>query len=158
MAAISNATAAPGPGSITEAAGLFGGTRGLAEALGVTQRSVQRYIKHEKGEGGEARKPGADILAKAREAGQEKAGEAALRKMRNGGLSAAYKGEANGSNEDGRVRAFSFDVAPGDALDALLDAYEDGDRQTAAMAFEDALAESYAPLELGDVQALTVRY
>lgn len=160
MRAISNAVEVAPPASVSESVSALGGSRAAAEVLGVAQRTIERYTKFEReGRGPNTREASAAAREQLAAAAGEEQTDAALAKIRREGLSAHYHGEANVSGETGRVREFDVQIEPGDALDAMIDAYEDGHGAALAGAFEGAVGQFYTSgMELGDVDELSMEF
>lgn len=139
-----------GAGSIAALVSAVGGTKAAAGLLGVTQRSVQRYVKSEKGTGGETRKASAtqrtilgDAARKAQVQEARKAGS--VKVSARGDVSVYAKdgpdGVAHGTEYTGH-RDFAEELDPAD-LDDFWDAVEDGNWDAAADALEGPLFEEY---------------
>lgn len=167
QAAWSAATGSAGSGAITAMVHAVGGTRAAAAILGVTQRSVQRYVKAEAGSGGETRKASGTqktILGDAaRKAEVQKARKAGSVKVSARGDVNVYQkggpdGIAHGTEYTGH-RDFAEELDPAD-LDDFWDAVEDGDWDAAADALEDPLFEEYGipDSSFGDLDDLSFEF
>ena len=136
------------PTSVTDLVARVGGTRAAAAMLGVTQRSVQRYVKSESGTGGETRRASGtqktilgDAVRREQVAEQkERGGKATFAGMVDIYGRSGPDGSAHGSDYQG-YRKGEIDL---DEFEEFWDAMEDGDWQGAL----DALAggdEGYLP-------------
>lgn len=142
-------------------------TRAAAEGLGVTQRTVQRWLA-----GQDRQSHGASpvhmkaIAAKARQAASTQAGRrAATAPVRQGRLSRngarltvrGKQGPMRAGNDYRRVRAVDFDLQPRD-VDGLLSAYEQEGDKGAVRWLEKHADETYvADWSFESIQDLNLR-
>lgn len=150
------------PQSVTEAVALFGGGRrgasGLASALsGSTDKSskeyksalrnVERYMKGEAGQGGQARKPSAKTLEKLAGIGKQAAEQSVSRQMRVQGATISLQGdvlvESGGKHPDERARSINSVYLYPDQMAAILDKLDAKDVAGAADIFNHDLLSNY---------------
>jgi hypothetical protein len=138
-----------------------GSTRTLAEELGVSQRTVQRWLKFEAGAGGEGRNPATsakagDIRAMAQSEREARALEALedMSEFETDSVDVDYEGEDQGAR-----RAQTM-AAPLD-LRQTLNLYRSGAPMAdVGRAFAGALGESYgipSALNISQIHGLTLR-
>lgn len=139
---------APVPTTMAGIVALFGGTGATARALGVTQRTVQRWAKAERGEGGQTRRPNkvheATIRTQAQRAARGKLGDEILKR----GLKAHAVGEyvvsPGGKKETTDERDKTEYISPDDeTLAEMVVAMEKGDWEEASAAFTEAFMDAY---------------
>lgn len=136
-----------GGGTVAEMVGKLGGTKQAAAELGVTQRTVQRWVKSERETGARhARKAPARQVAKLRKATQA---ELRRRGAKLGGVGQVGPGFDGGylSKRDlsKANQGTGIDLTP-DQISAILDALNSGDKEAAENLLGAAVAENY----LGD--------
>lgn len=142
-----------------------GGTREASELLGVTQRTVQRYITN----AGERRGQGNTIMS---QRARRRVARARIREegvyVPEGGFKGKIKiptgvSKRNPRGEDERERetGTGFEIGP-EAMEGVIDALERGDEHEAGVIFGDAFVSAYtegdAFGELSDVEWLELEY
>lgn len=165
------AFAAAAPRTITDVVAAYGGTAAAAKAIGVAQRTVQRWTRQERGEGGETRNP-SPKLRDAIEQAKDKAQDAALaRQIKRDGITITrFAGEMCVSTECDKGHWRIVDRQPsagqnhidGDDLGDFLDAAARAAWDEAAQEWEDAFfgnegyhgAYRVATAHLGDITRL----
>jgi hypothetical protein len=123
--------------------GRRGGTRALAAELGVTQRSVQRYLASETGSARQVRTPRGLQAARLRNVTARELRRAGARALRDRGgrfapdstIQLCYAGKSQGERDIGDVEIDNADWI--DAFDAGADAEQLGDTRTAEQQYRD---------------------
>lgn len=132
------------PETITDLVALYGGTAAAANEIGVTPRTVQRWTRQERGEGGETRTP-SPKLRDAIERAKEQAQDAALaRQIKREGITVKrFAGEMCVSSECDKGHYRAVDRRPG-AADNHIDGVDLNDfLEAAARAEWDAAAQEF---------------
>ena len=133
------------PGRISDLRDALGGTNKAAQAIGVTPRSIQRYIAAEEGRHSQTRR--ADI---AKRGDIVRALQGALAPQLRGAREAAILREGVAMTALGTLRIGDYSSGrfvhwrlDGPAWKPILKAYNAGKTQTAARAFNKAFGQSY---------------
>jgi len=143
----------------TDVAGMvreLGGTRGAAEALGVTQRTVQRWTTST---AGQRRKPSTTTVGKLSTATRRKiAGPDRLRRLRGQGSNTVNKGEMGmEANKKSymRDRRVTHELTP-QRMQAVTTALIRGDTAKAAKSYATAFDHNYVSgFTFGDLEYIT---
>jgi hypothetical protein len=143
------------PGDLAEQVRILGGTRAAAEAAGVTQRTVQRWITKTGAQ--KIRHPKADALGRVnaaaaqtrgtREGRQRVAGTRRATLMRHHGArmrGSAKAGPVTPGGERGYIKQRRFDHGVGaDIMDATYNAYLEGGEDAAYHTFNAQFGDEY---------------
>lgn len=146
--------AAQPPASMHELVELYGGRgRGggvgrVATELGISQRSVERYLKRELGEGGQQRAPNKNIRERIRELSGRIAGERSHAEVRKRGADVVFTGMIAVYSDkrrryDERERRNAQTYIPGEQMAPIFDALAAGRSEDAADLFTAAFLANY---------------
>lgn len=138
------------PTSLTQLAGMLGSTRALATELGVVARTVQRWLKMERGEAGQKRSPERNKSAQGKENASRlntlrriHAEQQMIESMRKRGVQVDIAGVIQDPSGNLRDADKRLTLLPGPKLDAFLLQWNMGNTTGAEKAFNTALMDAW---------------